>query len=181
MLPARGDDAPLKVLEIASGTGEHAAYFARHLSGVDWQPSDVDDGALASIDAWVIESDLPNLRRPLRVDVTVEPKELRPYDAVVCINMLHIAPWAATEALIARASRCLPAGGPLIIYGPMLHPGVETAASNIAFDQSLRARSAAWGLRTLTDIEALASQHGFGAAQVTEMPANNVTVVFYKS
>jgi hypothetical protein len=169
------------VLEIASGAGQHAVFFARALPQVRWRPSDPDAGARASIAAWRAAADLPNLDAPVALDA-VDPASwpTAPADAVVCINMIHISPWAAAEGLMAGAGRLLPNGGQLIVYGPFLETDVPTAPSNLAFDESLRARNAAWGLRHLGDVVALAGRHGLQLAERIAMPANNLTVVFVK-
>jgi SAM-dependent methyltransferase len=169
VLPARG-----LVLEIASGTGQHAVYMARALPALDWQPSDPDAAARASIEAWRAEVALPNLRAPLELDVRA-PWPIARADAVVCINMLHISPWAAAEALFAGAARVLPPAGVLVTYGPYLIDGA-TAPSNQAFDRSLRARDPSWGVREVRDLERIAP--AFTLAEVVPMPANNHTLVW---
>jgi cyclopropane fatty-acyl-phospholipid synthase-like methyltransferase len=170
-----------RILEIASGAGEHAAYFARAMPQVQWRPSDRETEALASIAAWRAEAGLPNLAAPVALDAAVPaswPKE--PVDAVVCINMIHIAPWAATEGLMAGAGRLLPPAGQLILYGPFLEDEIRTAPSNLAFDESLKARDPTWGLRNLATVAALASAQDLRLAERIEMPANNLVVVFEK-
>ncbi len=175
VLPARG-----LVLEVASGTGQHAAYFARLFPGLEWQPSDPDPDALTSIEAWVADAGAANLREPIEVDAAgTWPVERA--DAVLCINMVHISPWTATLGLLARAARLLPAGGPLILYGPYRRSEVETAKSNEAFDRSLKARNPDWGLRDLDQVTAAAEAERLVLERVVEMPANNVSVVFRKS
>ncbi len=169
------------VLELASGTGEHALFFAQARPDVTFQPTDYDTSARASIDAYAEEAGLPNLRPALFLDATQpETWPLDRADAVLCVNMIHISPWEATLGLIAGAARILSAGGKLMLYGPYFRHGVETAPSNLAFDDSLRARNPAWGIRRLEDVAALAAEHGFSAPDITEMPANNLTVVFIK-
>jgi len=170
-LPARG-----LVLEIASGTGEHAVHMARSFPALAWQPTDVDAGALASIAAWRDETALPNLRAPIALDVTREPWPVVAADAIVCINMVHIAPWEATLALFAGAARTLVPGGLLVLYGPYRFEGRFTAPSNEAFDASLRARDPRWGVRDVADLRAAAG--GFELAEIVEMPANNHVLVF---
>jgi SAM-dependent methyltransferase len=172
-LPAQGT-----VLEIAAGTGEHAAYFAPHFSHLAWQPSDLDPDALASIEAHRAAAKAPNLRAPIELDVTAPSWPLAHADAVISINMIHISPWAAAQGLMAGAARLLPAGGVLYLYGPFKENGVHTAPSNAAFDQSLRARDPAWGVRDLGDVRSLADQHGFDFVERVAMPANNLSVVF---
>jgi SAM-dependent methyltransferase len=174
VLPASG-----MVLEVASGTGEHAAYFARLFPNLTWQPSDYEPGALNSIEAWVGDSDAPNLRAPVVLDAAgTWPVDAT--DAILCVNMVHISPWAAAAGLMRGAARVLPAGGPLVLYGPFRRAGVETAASNEAFDESLKARDAAWGLRDLEAVTAEAEANGLSLDRVVEMPANNLTVVYRK-
>lgn len=174
-LPAKG-----LVLEIASGSGEHAMHFAAALPGLSFQPSDPNAEARASIDAWAKEATLPNLLPALALDASTPGWPLARADAVICINMIHISPWAATQGLIAEAARLLPPGGPLYLYGPYRQSGVPLAPSNAAFDESLRGRDPRWGLRELDTVAALAAAAGFGPPEVTAMPANNLSVVFRK-
>ena len=176
VLPERGT-----LLEIAAGTGEHAAYFAGLFPRLLWQPSDPDPEALASIRAWRGEAGLGNLLEPLRLDAAAEPWPVTSADAILCVNMVHISPWAATEGLMRGAERVLAAGAPLVLYGPYRRAGVPTAASNDAFDGSLRARNPDWGLRDLEAVEAEAVRHGLRLERVFEMPANNLTIVFRRS
>ena len=173
VLPERG-----LVLEVASGTGEHAAYFARAFPRLLWQPSDPDPEALASIRAWREEAGLANLLEPVRLDAAAEPWPVAAADAILCVNMVHITPWAATLGLLRGAGRLLPAGAPLILYGPYRRAGVPTAPSNQAFDASLRARNPHWGLRELDTVEKEAASHGLALERLFEMPANNITAVF---
>jgi len=170
-LPPRG-----VVLEVASGSGEHTAHFAQALPETTFQPSDPDPDARASIDAW--SQDLANVRPALTLDAAAESWPVERADTIVCINMIHIAPWAATVGLIRGAARVLPPNGTLFLYGPYLRDGVTTARGNVAFDRDLRARNADWGLRTLEAVAALARNHGFLAPRVVEMPANNLSLVF---
>lgn len=172
VLPSRG-----RVLEIASGSGEHALHFARHLPEIDWQPSDPSPQALASIAAWREAEPLENLREPLMLDVVARPWTHRGFDALVCINMLHIAPWAATQALLAEGGEKLPHGGVLYLYGPFKREGRHTAPSNAAFDADLRRRDPSWGVRDLEDVQALGREHGLRLDRVVAMPANNLSVV----
>jgi hypothetical protein len=168
VLPARG-----LVLEVASGTGEHCAFFAAALPALTFQPSDPSAEGRASCDAWC--GGLANVRPALPLDAAAEHWPATRADAVLCINMAHIAPWSATLGLLRGAALILPAGAPLILYGPWLRDGVETAAGNLAFDADLRARDPAWGLRRVEDLAAAAT--GFDAPAVVEMPANNVMLV----
>ncbi|WP_096329390.1 DUF938 domain-containing protein [Nannocystis exedens] len=176
VLPSQG-----RVLEIASGTGEHAVSFAAAFPGVSWQPTDIDPEALASIAARVESEGTPNLLRPLRLDVTAWPWPVTEADAIVCINMIHIAPWAACEALMAGAGRVLAPGRPLYLYGAIRRGGQHTAPSNAAFDADLRARDPAWGVRDEADVRAAAAAHGLELTELVAMPANNFSLVFRKS
>jgi SAM-dependent methyltransferase len=166
------------VLEVASGSGEHAIHLAAALPALTFQPSDPDPGARASIDAWAAKAGLANIRPALALDAAAADWPAAAADAVVCINMIHIAPWAACEGLVRGAARLLPAGGPLILYGPYRRGGRHTAPSNAAFDADLRARDPAWGVRDLEAVAALAAAEGFGPPEAVEMPANNLTVIF---
>jgi len=170
-----------KVLEIASGTGEHAIHFAAALPGLDWQPSDPSAEARASIAAWAGEVNLANLASPLALDAAGSDWPIAAVDAVVCINMVHISPWAATVGLFAGSADVLPPGAPLVLYGPYRRAGVDLEPSNAAFDESLRQRDPAWGLRLLEDVVDLADRHGFALDRVVAMPANNLTVVFRRT
>lgn len=164
------------VLEVASGSGEHCAYFAPRFPDVSWQPSDPDAAALTSIAAWC--EGLANVRAPLRLDAGAPDWPVVAADAIFCANMIHIAPWAAALGLFAGAGRVLASGAPLILYGPFRREGVQTPASNEAFDQSLRSRDPAWGLRVLEAVDAVADRHGLALDQVIGMPANNLMVVW---
>lgn len=174
-LPQRGT-----VLEIASGSGEHAVAFARAFPAVTWQPSDPDERALASIAAWRAEAALPNLAAPVRLDVT-SAWPIAHADAIVCINMVHIAPWEAALALFAGAGRLLAAGALLFLYGPYRFGGVFTAPSNEAFDASLRARDPRWGVRDVDDLRAAAAGQGFDLRDTVALPANNHALVFRRA
>jgi SAM-dependent methyltransferase len=168
-----------RVLEIASGAGEHAAYLASALPHLQWQPTDADPAALASIRAWREAAGAPNLIDPMVLDVT-DPADWPegPVEAVVCINMIHIAPWVAAEGLMDGAGRILTIGGLLYLYGPFREGGRHTAPSNRAFDESLKARDPAWGVRDLEEVAALAARHGLELAERIEMPANNLSLLF---
>ncbi len=169
------------VLEIASGSGEHILHFAQGLPDLTFQPSDPSPEARQSIAAWAAESGLANLRPPLALDAASPPWPIAAADAVLCINMIHISPWAATEGLMHGAAALLPPGAPLYLYGPYRRAGVPTAPSNEEFDRSLRERNPAWGLRELEAVTALAAAAGFAGPAVTEMPANNLSVVFRRA
>jgi SAM-dependent methyltransferase len=174
-LPAHG-----LLLEVASGTGEHAVHVAAAFPELAVQPSDPDPGCRASIDAWAQASRLPNLRPALALDASAPDWPVAAADAVLCINMIHISPWEATEGLLRGAARLLPQGAPLILYGPYRRAGVPTAPSNEAFDAELRARDPRWGLRDLEAVAELAARD-FGPLEVNEMPANNLTLVFRRN
>jgi len=173
VLPLRG-----LILEIASGSGEHAAYFAEALPLLTWQPTDPDAQALASIAAHRAAVGAANLLAPLRLDVSAARWPVERADAVLCNNMIHIAPWSVSEGLMAGAQRTLSAGGILYLYGPYKIGGRHTAPSNEEFDASLRARNPEWGIRDLADVEDLARRHDFDLAETVPMPANNLSVIF---
>ena len=170
-----------RVLEIASGTGQHAAHFAAARPDWDWQPSDGDAQALPGIAATC--AGLANVHPPLALDVLADPwpAALSMFDAVYCANLLHIAPWPCCAALMRGAARHLVAGGALVLYGPYLVDGEPTAASNLAFDADLRARNPAWGLRRLADVVAAAQAAGFALERRVAMPANNLTLALRRA
>jgi hypothetical protein len=172
-LPASG-----LILEIASGSGEHALHFAAHFPALSFQPTDPDAAALASIAAWRGEALLANLLAPLMLNVMADDWPVLKADAALCINMIHIAPWEATAALMLGAARILPPDGTLFLYGPFKRGGVHTALSNAEFDASLQAQDARWGLRDLEAVADIASAAGFAAPVVEAMPANNLSVIF---
>jgi SAM-dependent methyltransferase len=169
------------VLEIASGTGQHVIHFAAGLPDLTWQPSDADAQARASIAAWSADAKLPNVLPPLDLDVRSEPWPVQRADALLCINMIHIAPWAAAERLLDGASRLLGPGAPLVLYGPYRRDGRHTAPSNEAFDADLRRRNPDWGVRDLEAVAALAKRNGFVLEEIVDMPANNLCVVLRRS
>jgi SAM-dependent methyltransferase len=175
VLPERG-----LVLEVASGTGEHIVHFARAFPGLTWRPTDPDPVALGSIAAWRAEAGLPNLLPPLRLDAAADEWPVPAADVILCINMVHISPWAATEGLMRGAGRALPPAAPLILYGAYRRAGVPTAPSNAAFDASLKARNPAWGLRDLAAVQAEAERNGLRFGRLWEMPANNLVLLFRK-
>jgi len=176
VLPARG-----VALEIASGTGQHAAHFARALPGWDWQPSDADPAALASIDAWC--AGVANVRPARRLDVLDASWPGAPdrVDAIFCANMLHISPWSTCAALMRGAGRRLAPDGVLVLYGPYVVDGEPTAASNLAFDADLRARNGEWGLRRLADVTREAEAAGLRLREREAMPANNLLLVLERA
>jgi hypothetical protein len=171
-LPPRG-----LVLELASGTGEHAVHMARAFPALEWQPTDPDPVAHASIAAWRAEAALPNLHAPLALDVTATTWPVTYADAIACINMVHISPWQAAVGMFAGAARTLPQGGLLYLYGPYRFDGV-TAPSNEEFDRSLRNRDSRWGVRDVTELRAAAT--GFSLDDVIAMPANNHSLIFHR-
>lgn len=174
-LPASGT-----VLEIAAGTGEHAVFFAAAFPALAWQPTDPSAEALASIAAWLEDYPGSNLAAPLLLDASTP--DSWPVDeaaAILCINMVHISPWEATQGLFRGAARILgSSGAPLILYGPYLEQGVETAPSNLDFDASLKARNPLWGLRQAEALDALAAAHGMARTARHAMPANNIILVY---
>ena len=176
ILPPRG-----LVLEVASGTGEHILHFAHAFPKLLWQPSDPEPAALRSIEAWRAESGLFNLLPAVSLDARAADWPVPQADAILCINMVHISPWSATVGLLRGAGKLLSTGAPLYLYGPYRRAGVETAPSNEAFDQSLKARDPQWGLRDLEDVTAEGTQHGLKLDRVVEMPANNLSVVLRKT
>ena len=179
VLPARGT-----VLEIASGTGQHVAWFAAALPGWVWQPTDGDADALPGIAAWVADAGCGNVRAPLQLDVLAPqwpadaPAFGEPFDAVYCANMLHIAPWATCAALMQGCARQLSPKGVLVTYGPYLEDDVITSPGNLAFDQSLRIRNPAWGIRRVEDVAREAGSAGLRLQARHAMPANNLLLVF---
>ncbi|MFL6761420.1 MAG: DUF938 domain-containing protein, partial [Sphingomicrobium sp.] len=190
------------VLEIASGTGEHSIYFAERFQKLTWQPSDVHPDALMSIRGWREVLRLPNLLEPVVLDASSrdwpithadavlsikmdsdscgeqKTAEKRGFDVVLNLNMVHISPWSAALGLLDGAARVLKPGGALILYGPWLQAGVETAPTNLAFDQQLRGRDPEWGLRRVEDFDAAATERGFRLEQTRAMPANNLMLLF---
>ena len=174
-LPDRG-----KVLEIASGSGEHAVFLARRFSHLVWQPSDLDPDALASIDAWGSEAGLPNLERAIALDAAAPEWGVGSVAAILCVNMLHISSAASSAGLFRGAAKVLRGDGPLIIYGPFFEAGIEPAQSNIDFDRSLRDRNADWGLRRVEWLDEWGAGDGLARTARYEMPANNLVLVYRK-
>jgi SAM-dependent methyltransferase len=169
------------VLEVASGSGEHVMHFAAALPRLVFQPSDPDSDARASIDDWARETGLANVRPALALDAQSKAWPVEQADAVLCCNMIHIAPWPAATGLIAGAGRLLSRDGLLYLYGPYRRGGRHTAPSNDAFDRDLRRRNPAWGVRDLEEVAAYANENGFGAPEIVEMPANNLSLIFRRS
>jgi hypothetical protein len=166
------------VLEVASGTGEHCAHFAPLFPALDWQPTDPDPQSLASIAAWAESAACPKIRPPLALDASAPDWPVAHANAMLCVNMVHISPWEATLGLLDGAARLLAPGAPLILYGPYLREGVETAPSNRAFDADLRRRDPRWGLRAIEAMDAAAAERGLARTALHEMPANNIMPVY---
>jgi len=178
VLPGAGGTRPL-LLELASGTGQHAVHCSRGLPHLDWQPTDPDPAALDSIAAHREAAGLSNLRAPLLLDAVAESWPVATADALFCANMIHIAPWAAAVGLADGAARILQApAAPAVLYGPYRRDGQHVSASNAAFDDSLRQRDPAWGVRDLEAVAELFHQRGFSGPEVVDMPANNLVLVF---
>jgi SAM-dependent methyltransferase len=179
VLPSRGI-----VLEIGSGTGEHAICFAKALPKLVWLPSDPDAASRASIEAWIATEQLANVRAPVAIDVRGEiwgVENDTPFDAMISLNMIHIAPWEAALGLLAGAGRLLRPDGVLFFYGPFMWGGKHTAPSNAAFDADLKRRDPRWGVRDVDDLVGQAAPHGLELRDVVEMPANNLSLVFVKA
>jgi SAM-dependent methyltransferase len=169
------------VLEIGSGSGEHAFYFSERFPALTWQPSDPDPLNVDSIQAWVDAADRPNLCPPLSINASDVVLPLAVADAVMCVNVIHISPWDATEGLMRNAARLLPPGGALYLYGPYRIGGAHTAPSNEAFDRSLRDQNETWGVRDLEAVVAESEKNGLRFVERIEMPANNQSVIFQQS
>ena len=175
LLPGQGD-----VLEISSGTGQHVLHFAQAMPHIRWQPTEQDAACLKSIASWLASASPPNVHAPIHLDVHDEIWPVRDVAAVVCLNMIHIAPPSATAALMRGASRVISSGGILFLYGPYRRNGQHTSASNEAFDAQLRARNPEWGVRNLEDVALLAASEDLDLKEIHEMPANNLAIVFGK-
>ena len=172
-LPATGS-----VLEVASGSGEHALHFAAAFPDMDWQPTDPDPAGLTSIAAYRVDAGLANIAPPIALDAASDVWPLDRADAILCINMVHISEWAATVGLFTQGSKLLQKGAPLVLYGPYFRKGHPTAPSNAAFDESLKARNSEWGVRWLEEVSELAETQCFALAEVREMPANNLMLLY---
>ncbi|WP_020590718.1 DUF938 domain-containing protein [Kiloniella laminariae] len=166
------------LLEIASGTGEHAAWLGPQLAPLRWQTSEYSRDNFPGITAHLQDTGADNLLPPLHIDTTSDHWPLEQADAAVCINMLHIAPWAATCGLFAGMGRILKPSSPLYLYGPFFQDGVPTAPSNLNFDESLRSQNKEWGIRSLEDVQRVANEQGFHLEKIVSMPANNLSLVF---
>ncbi len=169
------------VLEIASGSGEHIVHFAQAFPKLEWQPSDPDPECLRSIAAWIADSGLENIRSPLALDAAAPDWPVKKANAILCINMIHISSWLATEGLMAGAGRALIEGTPLCLYGPFRRADVATASSNEEFDRSLKSRNGDWGLRQLEEVVTEAKKSGLALEDVIDMPANNCSVIFRRN
>jgi hypothetical protein len=166
------------ILEIASGSGEHVVHFARNLPSLVFQPSDPEPDALLSVAAWMKAAEVTNVRAPIVLDASRSPWPIASADGIICINMVHISPWDASVGLIRGTAAILSLGSPLYLYGPYKRKGFATAPSNEAFDRNLRDRNPIWGLRDLEAVAAIAQSAGFSIPDITEMPANNLSIVF---
>ncbi|MBL4635641.1 MAG: DUF938 domain-containing protein [Kofleriaceae bacterium] len=169
------------VLEVASGTGQHAAHFCEAMPTLRWQPSDLEESSLESVEAWRKECTTENFLSPIVLDVCANSWPIQKADAIFCANMIHISPWATTLGLFALAASVLSSDAPVVLYGPFLEDDVETAEGNLSFDQWLQARDSRWNIRRLEDVRAAADKAGFQLQQRVEMPANNLCLVFRKS
>jgi hypothetical protein len=175
VLPAKGD-----VLEVSSGTGQHVLHFARAMPHLRWKPTDRDADCLTSIASWLAQTPTPNVNAPRYLDVHDEIWPVHDVAAVVCLNMIHIAPPSATEALLRGAGKVIARGGILFLYGPFRRNGRHTSASNEAFDALLKAENPEWGVRDVEDVADLAASVGLELEQTHDMPANNLAVIFRK-
>ncbi|MGB3737904.1 MAG: DUF938 domain-containing protein [Pontixanthobacter sp.] len=169
------------ILEVASGTGEHAVYMAREFPHLIWLPSDYDVAAIESIAAWRSTADVSNIAEPVLIDTTDRHWPVQRADAIFCCNMVHISPWAATIGLFVGASKLLQPQAPLIVYGPFIDPDIPTAPSNMAFDVSLKSQNPEWGLRHIPGLDSLATEYGFERHRNYTMPANNNILVYRKA
>jgi hypothetical protein len=180
-----GTPGSVKVLEVASGTGEHAVHFTRGLEQVLWQPSDPDEMARASVAAWTQHEGIHRILPPVEIDARAEVwpvDDQVPFQVIISINMIHIAPWEACLGLLSGAGRLLTTGGGvLFLYGPFKRGGIHSAPSNAAFDESLQARDPRWGVRDLDEVAKMATTHGLASGDVISMPANNFCAIFTKT
>jgi cyclopropane fatty-acyl-phospholipid synthase-like methyltransferase len=170
--------ADARVLEIASGSGEHGVFMAKALPQITWMPTDADRNILPSIDAWRVAEGLENVQPPKCLDVLASPWPVERADAVVNINMIHVSPWEVCEALLRGTSHVLPSGGILYMYGPYMRGGRYTAPSNAEFDQTIRAMNSSWGVRNLEDVQATAQTYELELQEIVAMPANNLSVIY---
>jgi len=170
-----------RVLEIASGSGEHGVYMAKKLPHLTWMPTDASQELLESIDAWRVAEGLSNVCPPQQLDVLDELWPVQKADAIVNINMIHVAPWEACEALFRGASQALSSGGVLYMYGPYMRAGKHTAPSNAKFDQTIRSMNTQWGVRNLEDVQSVAKTYNIHPEEVVAMPANNLSVIYRRA
>ena len=170
-----------EVLEVGSGTGEHAVYFCAHIPGLRWQPTDADPGAMDSVLAWIAHSGLPAIAMPLKLDLNSACWPVHHADAIVAINVLHYTPWSSTEALFCGAARVLAGNGIVFCYGPYRRGNTHTAPSNLAFDEWLHSIDPRFGVRDLEAVEAEARKHDFRLDEIVEMPSNNLSLVFRRA
>ncbi len=173
VLPASGT-----VLEIASGTGEHAVYFGEKFPGLTWQPSDPDPEGCRSIAAWTKRAGVDNVLPPLQLDALAPQWDIAKPAAILCINMVHIAPWEASIGLFGKAALLLDSGSNFYLYGPYFRGDAPTAQGNLDFDRSLKSRNLRWGIREVDDMDALATKNGFTRTDLVEMPANNLSLIY---
>ncbi|WP_417591666.1 DUF938 domain-containing protein [Parasphingorhabdus sp.] len=176
ILPEQGT-----ILEIASGTGEHAVYFGKAFPDLTFQPSDPDPECCQSIAAWTKREAVPNILPPKQLDAQAAQWDVENVVAILCINMVHISPWESSIGLFEKAGKLLAPGAPFYLYGPYLRADVETAPGNLAFERSLKSRNLRWGLRDVADMDALAARNGFVRESLIEMPANNISLVYRKA
>ncbi len=176
ILPDQGN-----ILEIASGTGEHIVYFGKTFPDLTFQPSDPDPACCQSIAAWTKREAMPNILPPKQLDAQARDWDVAKPAAILCINMVHISPWESSIGLMEKAGTLLDPGGPLYLYGPYLREDVETAQGNLDFERSLKSRDLRWGLRDVADMDVLAARNGFVRESLTEMPANNISLIYRKS
>lgn len=169
------------VLEIASGSGQHAVHFAPNFPGVVWQPSDPELEHRQSITAWREHANIANMSDPLDLDTTHDAWQVEEAAAIICINMIHISPWQSSQGLFRGAADLLPPSAPVILYGPFMIEGRHTSASNAQFSENLQRRDPEWGVRDLADVTSLARENGFDFDEKIEMPANNLSVIFRKT
>ncbi len=175
ILPDRGT-----VLEIASGTGEHAVFFGQKFPDISFQPSDPDPECCRSIAAWTKRAEARNVLSPMQLDALATDWDIEHPDALICINMIHISPWEASIGLFEKAAKLLAPGAPLFLYGPYFQEGIEPAQGNLDFERSLKSRNLQWGIRDVADIDTLADETGFARESLIEMPANNISLVYRK-
>ncbi|MEP2989539.1 MAG: DUF938 domain-containing protein [Parasphingorhabdus sp.] len=169
------------ILEMASGTGEHAVYFGQKFPNLTFQPSDPDPECCRSIAAWTAREAVENVRPPLQLDALIKEWDIESPTAIICINMLHIAPWEASIGLFNHAAQLLAPGASLFLYGPYFRDGVEPAQGNLDFERSLKSRNLQWGIRDVSDVDKLANQNGFVQERLIEMPANNISLIYRKA